>query len=84
MWLRSSVVVAVAQAHSCSSDWTPSLGTSICRRFGSKKKKKKKASHTSCQNYKRGFSEAESTAIYGEVIRLEDSKLILVLFLFSV
>ena len=41
MWLRSSVAVAVAQASSCSSDLTPSLGTSIWCRFGPKKQKKK-------------------------------------------
>jgi len=44
MWLKSgvAVAVAVAQAGSCSSDWTPSLGPSICRRCGPKKKQKKK------------------------------------------
>ena len=41
MWLRSSIAVAVAQASSCSSDLTPSLGTSIWCRFGPKKQKKK-------------------------------------------
>ena len=30
MWLRSCVAVALAQAGSYSSDWTPRLGTSIC------------------------------------------------------
>ena len=29
--LGSGVAVAVTQAGSCSSDWTPNLGTSICR-----------------------------------------------------
>ena len=38
-WLRSRADVAVAQANSCSSDSTPSLGTSI--RHKAKKKKKK-------------------------------------------
>ena len=33
--------MAVAQAGSCSSDLTPSLGTSICHKCGPKKKKKK-------------------------------------------
>ena len=33
--------MAVVQASSYSSDWTPSLGTSICCRCGPKKKKKK-------------------------------------------
>ena len=39
MWLRSHVTVAVV---SYSSDLTPSLGTSIHRRCGSKKTEKKK------------------------------------------
>ena len=30
MWLGSGIAVAVAQASSCSSEWTPGLGTSIC------------------------------------------------------
>ena len=30
IWLESGVAVAVAQAGDYSSDWTPSLGTSIC------------------------------------------------------
>ena len=38
MWLRSRIVVAVAWAGSCSSDSTPSLGTSICCRRGPKKR----------------------------------------------
>ena len=41
-WLGSCVPVAVAQASSCSSDQSPSLGTSTCHRCSSKKKKKKK------------------------------------------
>ena len=35
MWLESGVAVAVAG--SCSTDSTPSLGTSICHGFGPKK-----------------------------------------------
>ena len=31
MWLAPGVAVAVAQVGSYSSDWTPSLGTYICR-----------------------------------------------------
>ena len=42
MWLRSGVALAVAQAGSCSSDLTPSLGISIYLRYGPKTKKKKK------------------------------------------
>jgi len=41
MRLGSSVAVAVVQAGSCSSDSTPSLGTSICCGCGPEKKKKK-------------------------------------------
>ena len=39
--LRSHVAVAVAQAGNCSSNSTPSLGTSICHRCGPKKAKNK-------------------------------------------
>ena len=39
--LRSSVAVAVASASSCSSDSTPSLGTSMCRGCGPRKNEKK-------------------------------------------
>ena len=42
MWLRSGITVAVVQAGSCNSHWTPSLGTSTCLRGGPKKFKKKK------------------------------------------
>ena len=42
MCLRCHVAMAVIQAGSCSSDLTPSLGTSVCLRCGPKKKKKKK------------------------------------------
>ena len=50
LWCRSqrqlgaSVAVAVVQAGSCSSDWTPSLRTSICHGCGPKKTKTKKKS----------------------------------------
>ena len=37
-----SVAVAVMEVSSCSSDLTPSLGTSICRGCGPKKQKKKR------------------------------------------
>ena len=40
MQLGSHVGVVVLKAGSCSSDSTPSLGTSICHRCGHKKKKK--------------------------------------------
>ena len=41
-WLGSHVAVAVAQAVSYSSNWTPILGTSICRGCGPNKSKDKK------------------------------------------
>lgn len=44
MKLRSCVAVAVEEAGSCSSNMTPSLGTSICYRYGPKKQEKKKVS----------------------------------------
>ena len=43
MWLRSGVAVAVVQAGSCSSDWIPGLGTSICCVYGPKKTTEKNA-----------------------------------------
>ena len=42
MWLGSHVSVAMAEAGSCSSNSTSSLGTSMCCRCGPKKQKKKK------------------------------------------
>ena len=38
--LRSRIALAVAETGSCISNWTPSLGTSICCGWGPKKKKK--------------------------------------------
>ena len=43
--LRSGIAMAVAQAGSYSSDSAPSLGTSICRGCGTKKRPKKKKTH---------------------------------------
>ena len=40
--LRSGVAVAVVETGSCSSNWTPSLGTSMGCRCSPKKKRKKK------------------------------------------
>ena len=39
--LRAGVAVAVVKAGGCESNSTPSLGTSICRRFSPKKEKEK-------------------------------------------
>ena len=41
MRLRSHVAVAVVEAGSCSSDWTPSLGPSTCLRCGPKNNNQK-------------------------------------------
>ena len=51
--LRSHVSVAVVYAGSCSSDLTPSLGTSICRSFGPKKQKTKTKPKTQKTNLKK-------------------------------
>ena len=49
MQLRSHIAVAVAQAGSCSSNSTPSLGTSICLTGAVlKKKQKKKSTNNKC------------------------------------
>ena len=47
MQLRTHIAVAVAQASSCCSDWTPSLGTSICHGCGPKEQTH---THTHTQN----------------------------------
>ena len=41
MWLGSGIAAAAAQAGGYSSDWTPSLGTSICLGHGPPKDKEK-------------------------------------------
>ena len=50
MWLRSQVAVVLAQAGGYSSDWTPSMGTSICHghspRNGKKRQKQKTKQNT--------------------------------------
>ena len=43
MQLGSGIAVAGAQASSCGSNSTPSLGTSICHRYSPKKKRKKES-----------------------------------------
>ena len=45
-WLRSGIAVALVQASSCSSNWIPSLGTSICCKCGPKRQKDKKTANT--------------------------------------
>ena len=54
MQLRSGVAVAMMEASSCSSDSTPSLGTSICHRCGPKESKNK----TKQNNPKRPWSKS--------------------------
>ena len=67
-WLRSlvAVAVAVAVAGSCSSDSTPSLGTSICHKSSprnrKKTKKKKKKKSMALSSY-RGSVETNLTSI---------------------
>ena len=41
-WLGSCIAVSLAQAGRCSSDWTPSLGTSIYHGSSPRNSKKKK------------------------------------------
>ena len=45
--LRSCVAVAVVQASDYSSNWTPSLGTYMCRGCGHKKTKRQKKKNES-------------------------------------
>ena len=56
MQLRSHIAVTVAKGGSCSSNLTPSLGTSIRQECGPKKKKKqkKKKTKTSSVKFQRG------------------------------
>ena len=49
--LGSCIAVAVVQASGCSSDSTPSLGTSICSGCGPKKQKKEKQLTTAGTSY---------------------------------
>ena len=44
MWLRPGVAVAMVQAGDYSSDWTASLGSSICLKCGAKMKGRKEGS----------------------------------------
>ena len=53
MQLGSNVAVSAVQARSCSSDVTPSLGTSICCRWGCKKKKKREKETKGSKRYYR-------------------------------
>ena len=54
MRLGSRVAVAVAQAGSCSSEWTPSLGTSMCRRCSPKRQKDQKKKKKERERERRG------------------------------
>ena len=62
MRLGFSIAVAGAKAGSCSSDSTPSLGTSICHGGGPKKKKRKKKKKKAAELDVSGLSEV----VYGE------------------
>ena len=77
MQLRSHVAVAVLQASGYSSDWTPSLGTSICRESGprngkrtKKKKKSRKKKHFSVRSSCCGAGETNLTGIHEDAVRL--------------
>ena len=63
MWLTSHVAVAVVQAGGCSSDLTPSMGSSICCGCGllrAKKQNKTKQNKTKTKTKKQGD-------VFGEV-----------------
>ena len=64
--MQLSSCMAVAVAGSCSSsDLTPSLGTSICHRFGPKKQKNKNRKHTqACQKWTRFFGYTHTVKLY--------------------
>ena len=49
MWLGSGIAMAMVKSSSYSSDWTPSLGTSICYRGGPKKTKNLKKIIQKCK-----------------------------------
>ena len=84
MQLRCCVAVAVVLAGSCSSDSTPSLGTSICHGCGPKKRKKRTLSgwpvarsawdETGCKIpgnwslYKKPINEQIRCGLFGEVL----------------
>ena len=57
--LGSRVAVAVVQAGSCSSNWTPSLGTPKCRGCGPKKTKDIKKYFPNSSNYGRRLEDLE-------------------------
>ena len=50
MQLESHIAVAVAVASGYKSDWTPSLGTSICFGCGPKKQRNKQTNKTNLVN----------------------------------
>ena len=75
--LGSHVAVAVVQAGSCSSDWNPSLGTSIFHGCGSKKEKKNAYSignihyiTYSPHNARRGMGKTVNTNIKFAILNL--------------
>ena len=65
--LRFRVAVAVEKASSYSSNWTPSLGTCICRRCCPKKTKDKKKKSICLQQlgslWRRGFNPQPGNAV---------------------
>ena len=69
MLLRSGIAVAMAQAGSCSSDWTPGLRTAICHECSPKKQKQKKKEKKVINEYRMmrkdssGYSQEEDTEV---------------------
>ena len=56
MWLASGIDVATVQAGGCSSDSTPSLGTSICHGYSPKRQKdQKKKKNEELQLWRNGI-----------------------------
>ena len=72
MWLRSGVAVAMVQAGDYSSDWTASLGSSICLKCSRKMKGRKEGRKEERERKKEG-SQAHILRFYlfGKSIEIE-------------
>ena len=68
MWLGYCIAVAVVEAGSCSSNSTPSLGTSICHGYSLKRKKNQPNKNKTAREPK-GISVWSQRKIIGENIR---------------
>ena len=78
--LGSGVAVAAVEAGSCSSDWTPSLGTSICYRYNPEREKKKKNTSSSGQNTAGYCQERNDLKIDPDLMTHTCNLLVLILF----